>query len=100
MSVALVPVAAGCLLAVACVAALFRLPDALDRLHAVTPVTSLAAPLIMVGLAVHDGTFHGVAKFLLGGLVLFVTGPVIATATARAARTAESGAGASEGPTS
>jgi len=83
----LVLVVAGAALAVVCAVAMLRLPDPCDRVHVVTPVTSLAAPLLLVGLALHDGTVHGVAKYLLAALVLAVTGPAVGSATVRAART-------------
>jgi multicomponent Na+:H+ antiporter subunit G len=78
-------VAAGAGLAVLCALALLRLPAALDRLHVVTPVTSLAVPLACIGLAVHDATFHGVFKHLFIGLVVAVLGPAASIAAARAA---------------
>ncbi len=78
-------VAAGAALAVLCALALLRLPDALDRLHVVTPVTSLAVPLACVGLAINDSTFHGVFKYLFIGLLVAVLGPAASIATARAA---------------
>jgi multicomponent Na+:H+ antiporter subunit G len=78
-------VLAGALLATLCALSMLRLPDALDRLHVVTPVTSLATPLVCVGLAIHDHSFHGVFKYLFIGLLLVALGPAASIATARAA---------------
>jgi monovalent cation/proton antiporter MnhG/PhaG subunit len=78
-------VAAGAGIAVLCSLGLLRLPDAYDRLHLVTPVTSLAAPLVCIGLAINDSTFHGVFKYLFIGVLVAVLGPAASIATARAA---------------
>jgi multicomponent Na+:H+ antiporter subunit G len=78
-------VALGAAIAVLCSLALLRLPDALDRLHVVTPVTSLAVPLVCIGLAIDDSTLHGVFKYLFIGLLVMVLGPAASIATARAA---------------
>lgn len=79
-------VVAGVAVCVLSCLSLLLLPDTYDALHAVTPVTSLGAPLVLAGLAVHDGTPHGIAKLVLVGLLLAVTGPTAGVATARAAR--------------
>ena len=86
-------VAAAALIAVLCALALLRLPDAYDRLHVVTPVTSLAVPLACVGLAVNDSTFHGVMKYLLIGGLVAALGPAGSIATARAALAREGAGG-------
>lgn len=85
MTVAVGLVAVGAFVVVLCALAMLRLPDAFDRLHAVTPATSLGGVLICVGLAVNDATFHGVFKYLLTGLLLAVFGPASSMAAARAA---------------
>ena len=85
MSWPLYLVAAGAAIAVLCALALLRLPDALDRLHLVGAVTSLAVPLACIGLAVNDSTFHGVFKYLFIGGLVAVLGPAASIATARAA---------------
>lgn len=85
MSWPLYLVVAGSAIAVLCALALLRLPDALDRLHVVSPITSLAVPLACVGLAINDSTFHGVFKYLFIGLLVAVLGPAASIATARAA---------------
>jgi multicomponent Na+:H+ antiporter subunit G len=79
-------VAAGTLVVVLSGLSLLRLSDAFDRLHVVTPATSLGAPLICAGLALNDQTLHGVFKYLFTGLLLAVLGPASAIAAARAAR--------------
>ncbi|MGI5488313.1 monovalent cation/H(+) antiporter subunit G [Microtetraspora malaysiensis] len=58
--------------------------DVLTRLHFVTPVTSLAAPLVGAGLAVDAGWTATAAMDLLIVLVLAAAGPVLASATAHA----------------
>lgn len=84
--VALVLVVAGCLVVLACCLALASFTDPLDRLHTVTPATSLGGVLVLGGLAVHDATLHGVAKLLLTAALLALTGPAVGVATARAER--------------
>lgn len=85
MTVPVALVALGALVVVLCSLALLRLPDAYDRLHLVTPVTSLAGLLICAGLAINDHSFHGVFKYLFVGVLLAVLGPAASVATARAA---------------
>lgn len=55
------------------------------KLHAVAPATSLGALLIGVALALQSGPGHTGGKQLFTVVVLLVTGPVVAAATARAA---------------
>lgn len=58
------------------------------RLHFVGPLTVLAAPLILAGLALAPGlwsSFHDVFKLGLIGVLLVLTGPASVVATARAA---------------
>ncbi|WP_249714200.1 monovalent cation/H(+) antiporter subunit G [Rhizomonospora bruguierae] len=84
--VAQVLVGAGTVVALAATAGAARPRDLLARLHFLTPVTSVGAPLIGVGLAVDAGWHLASALTLLTVLVLTVTGPVLAAATAHAAR--------------
>ena len=79
-------VAAGAVVVVLSGLALLRLWDAFDRVHVVTPATSLGAPLICIGLALNDQTLHGVFKYLFTGALLAALGPASAVAAARAAR--------------
>jgi multicomponent Na+:H+ antiporter subunit G len=76
-------VGAGALVAVlACLAAL-RSRSVYRRLHYLTAVTSLAAPLIGIGAIVADGPGLTGASVLLVILVLAITGPVLGAATGR-----------------
>lgn len=59
--------------------------DIVDRLHFLTPVTSLGTPLIGLGLAVHTGWHLATATILLIVAATAATGPVLAAATARIA---------------
>ncbi|MFI6452721.1 monovalent cation/H(+) antiporter subunit G [Streptosporangium amethystogenes] len=56
----------------------------LSRVHFLSPVTSVAAPLVGVGLALDAGWEPASATILFTVLVVTVTGPVLAAATARA----------------
>jgi multicomponent Na+:H+ antiporter subunit G len=60
---------------------LFR--DALQRLHYLTPVTSLGVPLIGLALAIENGWGLTTAELLLITFFVVVTGPVLGSATAR-----------------
>lgn len=56
-----------------------------DRLHYLTPASSLGVPLVVAALAVeqpHPG--RATVKLVLVGLVLMLGGPVVTVATARA----------------
>lgn len=59
--------------------------DVFVRLHFVTPITSLAGPLVAVGLAVESGQPYVIAELLVIAMLLFTAGPVLAVATARVA---------------
>jgi multicomponent Na+:H+ antiporter subunit G len=48
-------------------------------------VTTVAAPLVAVGLAVESGQPWTIAELLVVAVLLVVTGPVLETATARVA---------------
>ncbi|HET6794484.1 MAG TPA: monovalent cation/H(+) antiporter subunit G [Acidimicrobiales bacterium] len=56
---------------------------ALDRLHYVTPITSLGAPLVGLSLAVADGWGLSTAEILLTVFLLAAAGPVLEAATGR-----------------
>jgi multisubunit Na+/H+ antiporter MnhG subunit len=63
--------------------------DRFLRLHFVSVASVVAAPLVTAGLALAPwSSWHDVAKIVLTGLLLAVTGPVTVIATARAARRA------------
>lgn len=57
--------------------------DLLDRLHFITPVTSVGAPLIGLGVAIDTGWHLATALTLLCVAVVAVSGPVLAAATGR-----------------
>jgi multisubunit Na+/H+ antiporter MnhG subunit len=57
--------------------------DILDRLHFLTPVTSVGVPLVGVGVAVDTGWHLTTAEVLFTVAVVALTGPVLAAATGR-----------------
>lgn len=59
--------------------------DVLLRLHFVTPITSLAAPLVGIGVCIDSGQPWVIAEVMVIVLMLFLAGPVLGPATARAA---------------
>jgi multicomponent Na+:H+ antiporter subunit G len=59
--------------------------DVFTRLHFVTPVTSVGAPFVGVGLCVESGQPWVVAEVLVIVLLLFISGPVLESSAARAA---------------
>ena len=63
--------------------------DRFLRLHFVSVGSVIAAPLVTAGLALAPwSSWHDVAKVVLIGLLLLVTGPATVIATARATRRA------------
>ena len=60
-----------------------------NRLHFLTPMTSLGLPLVAVGLAVESGQPFTVAEVLFIALLVGVSGPVLESATGRAAALSE-----------
>ena len=74
-----------------CLSAL-ALRNVQERLHALSPVTSLGAPLVGLALAVYNGWGLTTAQMLFIVALLAGAGPVLAAATARAsARAGEDG---------
>jgi multisubunit Na+/H+ antiporter MnhG subunit len=73
----------GVLVAVLSALAALALPPIHPRLHGLTPITSLAGPLIGVGLAVANGWSLTTLTVLLIVGLLAITGPVLTTAIAR-----------------
>ena len=59
--------------------------DLFVRLHFLTPVTTIGVPLLSVGLCVESGNGWIIAEVLLIMAMLFVAGPMLEAATARAA---------------
>ena len=79
-------VAAGVLVCLLSAAGAVKARTVLDRLHFLTPVTSVGTPLIAVGLAVHAGWHLATALLLLCAAVMLPAGPVLASATGNVAR--------------
>jgi monovalent cation/proton antiporter MnhG/PhaG subunit len=77
--------AAGLAVVVLAPLAALRVRHVYNRLHFVTPMTSLGAPLIGLALAIQNGWGLTTAQELLIVGVLAVTGPVLAAATGRLA---------------
>jgi multicomponent Na+:H+ antiporter subunit G len=74
---------AGLLVAVVAAVGALVVRDVLDRLHFLTPVTSLAGPLVGAALAVENGWGATTAQILLAVFLLAVAGPVLESATGR-----------------
>jgi multicomponent Na+:H+ antiporter subunit G len=60
-----------------------------DRIHALTPLTSIAAPLVTLAVAVDLGWQRTTVKVLLIGLLTVVGGAVLASATGQSVREAD-----------
>jgi multisubunit Na+/H+ antiporter MnhG subunit len=56
-----------------------------DRLHFLTPTTSLGTPLVGLGLVLENGWSLTSAQIVLTCVLLMITGPVLASATLRLA---------------
>jgi len=61
-----------------------RLPDLLTRMHASTKAGTLGALLVLVGLAIHQGTGEVVSKVVATSLFLLLTAPIAAHMIGRA----------------
>ncbi len=61
-----------------------RLPDLLTRMHASTKAGTLGALLVLVGLALHEGSGEVVSKVLATVLFLLLTAPIAAHMIGRA----------------
>jgi multicomponent Na+:H+ antiporter subunit G len=81
--VAGVLVGAGVLVAVASAIGALVVRDVLDRLHFLSPVTSLAAPLVGAGMAVENGWSLASAGTVFTVFLLALSGPVLGSATGR-----------------
>ncbi|MBB4684026.1 monovalent cation/H(+) antiporter subunit G [Amycolatopsis jiangsuensis] len=64
-------------------AGLVRARDLLTRLHLLSPVTTLGAPLIGIGLVLVNGWHLGSGAIVVTVALLVVTGPVVQAGTAR-----------------
>lgn len=69
--------------AAACVGALVMRSSVFDRLHFVTPITSVGCPLVAIGLSVEQGWGLTTASYLLVAGLYFVSGPVLEAAVGR-----------------
>lgn len=75
----------GCAAVLLSCVAVLRLPRLAGQLHALAPAGTIGVPLVCVAVAVDEGAGRSAGKVLIVALVLALTGPVVATATARAA---------------
>ncbi|GAB2859926.1 hypothetical protein GCM10027176_72670 [Actinoallomurus bryophytorum] len=83
---------AGTLVAAFATVRLLLTRDRFLRLHFVSAGSAVAAPLVTAGLALAPwSSWHDVAKVVLTGLLLLVTGPATVIATARASRRSSRG---------
>jgi multicomponent Na+:H+ antiporter subunit G len=74
-----------------CVLGLFTVSDSFDRLHFLSPVTSIGAVLVAAAIVVEEAlSTSGVKAILTVGLLL-LTSPILSHATARAARVRQYG---------
>lgn len=65
--------------------------DVRDRLHHVAMATVVAAPLVVVSLAVAAPSWRSALKLLVIGALVALSGPITTAATARALATREDG---------
>lgn len=78
--------AAGVLVVLVSAAGLLLGGGLLDRLHYLTPASSVGVPLVVVALALEqDHPGRATVKLVLIGLLLTAGGPVVSMATGRAA---------------
>lgn len=68
----------------ACLGAVVMRTSVFDRMHFITPVTSLGCPLVALGLSVEQGWGLTTASILIVAALLFMAGPVLEAATGRA----------------
>jgi multicomponent Na+:H+ antiporter subunit G len=64
---------------------LIRMPDFYTRLHAAGLIDSMGAPLLLIGLAIHDGFTLVTVKIILLIIFLLITSPTATHALAKAA---------------
>ena len=96
--VALTLVSLGCaVIVLAAIGAVVMPGGIFNRLHFLTPVTSAGLPLVVAGLCVESGQPFTIAELVVIGLVRAVAGPVLGSATGRAAAAAQ-GLAAEEEP--
>ena len=74
------------------VVGLFAMRDPVDKLHYVTPATTLAPIAIALAIAIEDGlTSQAGLKSLCVALAIVATSPIVSYATLRAIQTRELG---------
>lgn len=88
---------AGVAVVVLAVLASLRVRRPEDRVHYLTPTTSLGTPLVGLGLVLQSGWSLASAQIILTCALLMITGPVLAAATVRVAAQRE-GSVAQESP--
>lgn len=81
--VALALVGLGTALMVASVVGAVLAGEALTRVHFLTPITSLGAPVAGAGVCVAEGWGITSGEIVLILFVLFISGPVLSAATGR-----------------
>ena len=67
----------------ACLSAVAMRSSVFDRMHFLTPITSLGSPLVAIGLCVETGWGLTAASYLLVAGLLFLTGPFLEAAIGR-----------------
>lgn len=67
----------------ACISALAMRSSVFDRMHYLTPITSLGCPLVACGLCVEQGWGLTAASYLLVTGLLFISGPFLEAAMGR-----------------
>ena len=75
--------AAGVFVIVASALSMLAFKRILDRLHLITPITSLGAPLIGLAIAIENGWGLTTAQVLLIVFFMALAGPVLEAATGR-----------------
>jgi multicomponent Na+:H+ antiporter subunit G len=76
---------AGVLVAMASATAAPLMGAVRDRMHFLTPVTSVAGPLVGAALAIQNGWGTTAGQIVLIVVLLAITGPVLESATGRLA---------------
>ena len=77
---------AGVVVAAASGVAMLALRQRTDRIHALTPLTTVAAPFVILAVAVDLGWQRSTVKVLLIGVLTVATGAVLTAATGDASR--------------
>ena len=76
---------AGVAVIVASSCAAFSMKNVVNRIHYLTPITSLGGPLVGLALAVENGWGLATAQILFIVFLLALAGPALAAATGRLA---------------